>query len=95
MTGRRIVDRALAEITELFETGLADCHRPEDRKLVEGYLAALAPVLADAVLGKDIRDRLSDLERLLGHTWLIDQEPFEAALTRWRDLISDVTSPGR
>jgi len=78
--------RALAEAVELFEVGLANCHRSEDRALAERYLAALGPVLAAAVLGKDVLDRLSQVERLFGHSWLIDQVPFEPAFAKWREF---------
>ena len=83
---RRVVHRALAEAIELFETGLANCHRSEDRNLIERYLAELGPMLAAAVLGQDILSRLPQAERLFGHTWLIDQEPFEAAFAKWRQF---------
>lgn len=78
--------RTLAEVVELFEDGLANCHRSEDRAVVEKYLSALAPVLADAVLGKDVLSRLRQVERLFGHTWLRDQAPFEPALMKWRQF---------
>jgi len=78
--------RALAEAIELFETGLANCHRSEDRKLVERYLAELGRILAAAVLEKDALGRLSQMERLFGHCWLIDQEPFEPAFAKWREF---------
>ena len=78
--------RALAEVVELFEVGLASCHRSEDRAVVEKYLSALAPILAGAVLGKDILGRLQQVERLFGDTWVIDQSPFEPALSKWREF---------
>ena len=78
--------RALAEAIELFEVGVANCHRTEDRALAERYLRALAPVLAGAVLGKNVLGRLPQLERLFGNTWLIDQVPFEPALAKWRQF---------
>ena len=81
--------RALAEAIELFETDLANCRRPEDRKLVERYLAELGPILAAAVMGKDVLSRLAQAERLFGHSWLIDQEPYEAAFAKWREFRAD------
>ena len=78
--------RALAETVELFEAGLASCHRSEDRAVVDNYLAALAPILAGAVLGKDVLARIKQVERLFGQTWLIDQSPFEPALSKWREF---------
>jgi len=45
--------------------------------------------LAAAVLGKDILSRLPQAERLFGHSWLIDQEPFEAAFAKWREFRKD------
>ena len=48
------------------------------------YLAALAPLLARATLGESILADLGAIERLFGHTWLIDPAPFEEALAAWR-----------
>jgi len=71
-------------MVEGLERGIRESKRPEDRKLANDYLAALAPLLASAVLGKDILRQLPIVERLLGHTWLIDDAPFCEALSRWR-----------
>jgi hypothetical protein len=76
--------RTLAEMVEGIERGIRESNRPEDRKLANDYLAALAPLLASAVLGKDILRQLPVVERLLGHTWLIDDAPFREALSKWR-----------
>jgi hypothetical protein len=76
--------RALAESIHLFEVGLTACRRPEDRVLVDKYLAALAPMLADAVRGETVLHRLKPMDRLFGHSWLHDQAPFELALEQWR-----------
>jgi hypothetical protein len=78
--------RALAEAVALFEVGLGRCRRPEDRALVASYLGALAPILAAAVLGENVLARLEGVERLLGHTWLVDEEPFRPALAKWRQF---------
>jgi hypothetical protein len=80
------VHRALAEAIQLFESGLEQCHRAEDRKQIERYLAELGAILAQAVLGQDIISRLAKAERLFGHSWLIDQSPFEQALAKWREF---------
>lgn len=77
-----MVHRALAEAVELFEA--TPCHRAEDRAVVQRYLSALAPVLAHAVLGKDVLDEIRQVERLFGHTWLLDPAPHEAAFAKWR-----------
>lgn len=76
--------RSLALAIESFETGLAASRRPEDRVLVERYLAALAKLLAQATLGNDVLRRLDDFERLLGHTHLVDPGPFAEALAHWK-----------
>ena len=76
--------RELANTIQLLERGIEESNRPEDRKLATNYLAALAPVLASAVIGDDILPRLKDIERLFGHTWLIDQTPFENAFSSWQ-----------
>ena len=78
--------RALAEAIQLFESGLEKNHRAEDRKKIERYLAELGAILAQAVLGQDIISRLAKAERLFGHSWLIDQSPFEQALAKWREF---------
>jgi hypothetical protein len=76
--------RTLAEVIDSFERGIHKSNRPEDRKLAGDYLASLAPLLASAVLGEDILRRLPVIERLFGHTWLIDDAPFQEALSKWR-----------
>ena len=78
--------RALAEVVDQIEQGIRQSHRPEDRKLATDYLAALAPLLASAVLGKDILRELPAVERLFGHMWLIDDGPFRGALAKWREF---------
>ena len=54
--------------------------------MVQSYLAALAPLLARAVRGRDILSELREVERLFGNTWLMDSEPFEPALSKWREF---------
>ena len=78
--------RGLAETIRLFEAGLQNCHQAEDRQTVARYLAELGSILAAAVLGKDILSRLAATERLFGQSWLVDQEPFEAAFVKWREF---------
>jgi hypothetical protein len=75
--------RSLAETIDSFSEGLKECNRPEDRKLIGDYLAALAPLLARAVLGEDILKDLPDIDRLFGHTWVIDIKPFKKAFEHW------------
>lgn len=76
--------RALAETIELFES--ADCSRAEDRAVIERYLAALAPALARAVLGKPVIAEVHAIERVFGHSWLKDAEPFNEAFAKWREF---------
>lgn len=76
--------RNLAETINSFSNGLRECHRPEDRELISDYLASLAPLLARAVMGDNILQELPKVERLFGHTWIIDTEPFERAFDHWR-----------
>ena len=71
-------------MVEGIERGIRESNRPEDRKLANDYLTALAPLLASAVLGKDILRQLPIVERLLGHTWFIDDTPFREALSKWK-----------
>lgn len=78
--------RALAEAVVLFARGIATSNRPEDRVLGERYLSRLAPLLADAVLGRDILRELDGIERLFGNTWLVDESPFLPALVKWRQF---------
>jgi hypothetical protein len=86
--------RKLAETINSFSNGLIACNRPEDRKLVGDYLGALAPLLARAVLGEDISKTLPDIERLFGHTLIIDVKPFEKAFEHWRDFKEEYTNAG-
>ena len=84
--------RELANTIKLLERGIERSNRPEDRKLAADYLAALAPALASAVLGDDILPRLKDIDRLFGHSWLIDPTPFEDAFNSWRKFRSEYES---
>ena len=76
--------RQLAETISLMSRGMAESKQPEDRKIASGYLAALAPLLAATVLGETILRKLDDIDRLFGHTWLINEEPFSNAMASWR-----------
>ena len=78
--------RSLAETIDSFSEGLKECNRPEDRKLIGDYLAALAPLLARTLLGEDILKDLPNIERLFGHTWVIDIKPFEKAFEHWSNF---------
>lgn len=86
---RVVIHRSLAEAIDSLSSGLNTCTRPEDRKLVQDYLAALAPVLALATLGEDVLSRLDGIERLLGNTWLVDEAPFKDGLAKWRQFRSE------
>jgi hypothetical protein len=81
--------RALAETIESFSRGIERSRRPEDRKLAADYLAALAPLLARATLGETILKDLQAIDRLFGHTWIIDPAPFEDAFEKWRTFKSE------
>ena len=76
--------RELAKTILLFSQGVEKSNRPEDRKLVNDYLAALAPLLAHTVIGDDILKEIRAIERLFGNTWVIDNSPFETAFKNWR-----------
>src|SRR5262245_20991981 len=76
--------RALAETIVSFSRGIELSRRPEDRSLAADYLAALAPLLAKATLGESILRGLGTIERLFGHTWIIEIGPFEEAFAKWR-----------
>jgi len=78
--------RNLAETINAFSKGLEKCNRPEDRKLINDYLANLAPLLASAVVGDDILRELPKIDRLFGHTWIKDIRPFESAFDHWQDF---------
>jgi hypothetical protein len=69
----------LAKVVVSFARGIHESNRPEDRELVSDYLAALAPLLGKAVIGEDIQDDLKNMNRLFGHTWVVDPQPFEDA----------------
>lgn len=81
--------RGLAETIRLFTEGIRRSNRPEDRKLATDYLAALAPLLAKATLGESILADFGAIERLFGHTWLVDLAPFEKAFEEWRAFKSE------
>ena len=69
-----------------FEEGIRDCHRPEDRLLVEKYLASLAPLLASVVQGVDVSERIQTMERLFGNSWVVDATPFRKAFESWEQV---------
>lgn len=73
----------LAETIQSFEQGCERCNRPEDKKLASDYLSALAPLLAKTVLGQEILQDISAIDRLFGNTWIVDVKPFEEAFTNW------------
>lgn len=83
MASRSDMHRTLAEVIEGIGRGARESTRPEDRKLAADYLAALGPLLASAVLGRDILRELSAVERMFRHTRLIDDTPFREALEKW------------
>lgn len=83
----------LAEAVVLLSRGAETTNRTEDRILVARYLSHLAPVLAQAVLGRDIRQEIEGVERLFGHTWLIDQSPFLSAFEKWREFRDEYERP--
>jgi hypothetical protein len=86
---RVVIHRNLAEAIDSLSSGLETCTRPEDRKLIQDYLAALAQVLARATLGEDVLSRLDGVERLFGNTWLVDETPFRDGLAKWRQFRSE------
>ena len=86
---RLIIHSTLAEAIDSLNSGLETCTRPEDRRLVQEYLAALAPVLARATLGHDVLISFDGIERLLGNTWLMDDAPFKDGLAKWRQFRSE------
>ena len=75
--------RELAKTILLFSQGVEKSSRPEDRKLANDYLAALAPLLAHTVIGDDVLKEIGAIERLFGNTWVIDNSPFETAFKNW------------
>ncbi len=76
--------RKLAECIKALDQGIGKSNRPEDRKLASDYLAALAPLLAQATLGEDILRDLNTIERMFGNSWIFDNVPFEEAFSIWR-----------
>jgi hypothetical protein len=78
--------RELAEVIRDFAAGEERTNRPEDRVLVQKYVAALGPILAAAVAGKPVQEELADFDRLLGQSWLVDIEPFQAPLAKWESF---------
>lgn len=76
----------LAKCIIEFTEGISNCHHPEDRALIERYLASLATILAKVTIGEVILDDLQQIERLIGNTWLKDDQPFKDALYSWRKV---------
>ena len=81
--------RSLAETIKLFSVAIANSNRPEDKKLGSDYLLALAPLLAEDVLDEPILTRFIDVESLLKNTWVVEQDLFEDAFSKWAEF-SDV-----
>lgn len=69
-----------------FEQGGLDCQRAEDRPTTASYLSHLAPFLAAVRQEEDLSERISQFERILGHSWLLDPAPFQEALELWSDF---------
>ena len=70
----------------LLDDGLRRCTRPEDRSVVADYLGCLAPMLGKVVLGATVLDRIQEMDRRLGQTWVTDVAPFERGLARYADF---------
>ena len=87
--------KLLAETILEIAEGIKESNRPEDRKLASDYLSALSPLLAKAVIGKDISYDLPAIERLFGNTWLNDQQPFEKAFQKWRAFKEQYETTGK
>ena len=83
--------RSLANCILALERGVAASDRPEDHKLAADHMAALAPILAAAVLGKNLLPRIRSMERLFGTT-VIDVGPFEEAFAQWRHFLVEYES---
>ena len=62
-------------------------HRPEDRILAADYMAALAPLLAAAVLGRNLLPQIRSMERLFDTTGVTDADAFEEAFAQWRQFL--------
>ncbi len=75
----------LASCILAFSRGIAASNRPEDRALAAQYLAALAPLLAKVVRKEDGGGGVEDVDRLFGHTWIIDIAPFKEAFELWTE----------
>ncbi len=75
--------RELAKTILLFNQGIKNSNRPEDRKLANEYLAALSPLLAHAVIDDNILKEIRAIERLFSNSWIIDDSPFEEAFKNW------------
>jgi len=84
------MQKQLAQTIRSFSDGIKRSNRPEDRKLAADYLSALAPILAGAVLGDDLEILLIAFERQLGHTWLVDAEPFRDAFEKYGEFKKQV-----
>jgi hypothetical protein len=80
------VQNTLANCVIAFEAGLSECNRPEDRTIISSYLTMLAPLLAKVTIGSNVLNELQSIDRMFGHTWLIDEKPFLTAFGYWQQF---------
>ena len=71
--------RFIAEVERLSQ----ETHETKDRLLYEKYMAKAGGILAKVELDIPIGDDVDSMERLLGQTWLKDDESYSKAYSEW------------
>jgi len=76
---------SLANCILKIDKGVRTSSHPEDRVLGEKWLAYLSPVLASSLLSKADLEGIKGFERLIGHSFLVDPEPFGTFYDDWKN----------
>jgi hypothetical protein len=76
---------SLANCILKIDQGVRTSHRSEDRAIGEKWLAYLSPVLATSLLSRIDFKAIEGFERLIGHSFLIDPEPFGSFYDDWKN----------
>ena len=76
---------SLANCILKIDRGVRASRRPEDRVLGEKWLAYLSPVLANSLMSRIDFESIQGFERLVGHSFLIDPDPFGSFYDDWKN----------
>lgn len=82
--------RLLDSLVALVEEELLSCQNDDDEKTLRLYLRAMSD-LRDAVAAYGtLGHRREAIERLLGHTWLVDAELHERLHAQWQSVVDEL-----